>query len=71
MNKTQTGDEDTRRDSLEMKKQLTDSLGSPLRNSAQMEASASSFDNHMTLEMEKQKMAQTFQAIGSKDKFLP
>ena len=37
-----------------------------------MESSASKDDNHFTIDAEKQKMAQTFQAINSsKDKFLP
>lgn len=36
-----------------------------------MEASVNKADNHLTIEMEKSRMAQTFQAIGSKDKFLP
>lgn len=36
-----------------------------------MESSADKDDHHLTLENEKQKMAQTFQSIGVQDKFLP
>ena len=60
MNKTQTAG-DTQRSGespdLSLKKELTDISGSPLRNSLQMEASANTNDNHMTIELEKQKMA--------------
>ena len=41
-------------------KEATLSTGSPMRKSTQMEASASHVDNHLTIEAEKSKMAQTF-----------